>query len=452
MPRLTDAKATWILAWPIMVGQLAQTGTGFVDAVMAGHLSAGDLAAVSVGTSIWSVMIVTMFGLLIAISPMASQKVGAKAFDEIPALTQQALYQSLLIAAAMMLIAHLLVPIFGHIGLAPDVAAKGSEFLAVISWGFPAVAIARVLYGYSSSLNQTKPMMIISILALLLNIPANYVLIYGVWGFPALGAVGCAWATAMCMWFSAVLWIIWIWLSPIYRETHPFRALQGIDLHTQKQLAKLAIPIGIMFFVEASAFSLIALIIAKLGTTTVASHQIALNFASLTFMIPLAISTALTVRVGQAIGAGNYPQARFIGQTGIYLGFILAVVSGSLIILFRHTIATWYTADPAVILLSAQLLLLAGIFQFSDATQIVVAGALRGYKSTRMPLAIHLTAFWVIGIPLGYALTFGVGPFSPHGPAGYWLALVIALTFAAIALYAFFQRISKRALTQGISG
>ena len=451
MPRLTDVKATWILAWPIMVGQLAQTGTGFVDAVMAGHLSAGDLAAVAVGTSIWSVMIVTMFGLLIAISPMASQKVGAKAWHEIPSLTQQALYQGLFISALMVAIAYALRPIFAQIGLAPDVADKASQFLAVIAWAFPAVAIARVLYGYSSCLNQTKPMMVISIIALLLNIPANYVLIYGVWGFPELGAVGCAWATAMCMWFSAVLWIIWILVSPIYRDTHPFQFIEGICFKTQKQLAKLAIPIGIMFLVEASAFSLIALIIAKLGTTTVASHQIALNFASLTFMIPLAISTALTVRVGQAIGASDYKLARYIGETGIYLGFILAVISGSLIMLFRHQIAAWYTTDPAVIALSAQLLLLAGIFQFSDATQIVVAGALRGYKSTRMPLAIHLTAFWVIGIPLGYAMTFGIGPFSAHGPAGYWLALVIALTFAAIALYALFRKISNKALTVGIS-
>ncbi len=451
MPRLQDVKATWILAWPIMIGQLAQTGTGFVDAVMAGHLSAGDLAAVSVGTSIWSVMIVTMFGLLIAISPMASQKVGAKAWHEIPSLTQQALYQGLFIALIMMLIAHSLLPIFSQIGLAPDVAEKGSRFLAVISWGFPAVAIARVLYGYSSCLNQTKPMMIISIIALILNIPANYVLIYGELGFPELGAVGCAWATAICMWFSAIMWIIWIRFSPIYRDTHPFRHIEGLRLQTQKQLAKLAIPIGIMFFVESSAFSLIALMLAKLGTTTVASHQIALNFSSLTFMIPLAISTALTVRVGQAVGAGDFKLARFIGETGIYLGFILAIISGCMIILFRSTIAAWYTSDPAVILLAAKLLLLSGFFQFSDATQIVVAGVLRGYKSTRMPLIIHLTAFWVIGIPLGYALTFGVGPFSPQGPAGYWLALVIALSFAAISLFAFFRRISVRALQTGIA-
>ncbi len=447
MPRLTDVKATWILAWPIMVGQLAQTGTSVVDAVMAGHLSAGDLAAVAVGTSIWSVMIVTMFGLLIAISPMASHKVGAKAWHEIPSLTRQALYQGLLISVLMIFIAYGLLPVFDNIGLAPDVARKARQFLSVISWGFPAVAIARVLYGYTSSLNQTKPVMIISILALLLNIPANYVLIYGVWGFPEMGAVGCAWATAICMWFSAALWIIWILISPIYRDTHPFTQLEGICLKTQKQLAKLAIPIGIMFFVEASAFSIIALIIAKLGTTTVASHQIALNFASLAFMIPLAISTALTVRVGHAIGAGDYNLARYIGQTGIYLGFVLAVISGGMMMLFRHPIAAWYTSDPAVITLSAQLLLLAGIFQFSDATQIVVAGVLRGYKATRIPLIIHLTAFWVIGIPLGYALTFGIGPFKPHGPAGYWLALVIALTFAAIALYTFFRRIANQHAT-----
>ncbi|WP_410498544.1 MATE family efflux transporter [Chitinibacter sp. S2-10] len=442
MPLLKDAKATWILAWPIMVGQLAQTGTAFVDAVMAGHVSAADLAAVSVGASIWTTLIVTLMGLLLSISPLAAQKVGAQQTHELPALTQQALYQAIFAGLVAMVIAHAALPVFDHLGLTAEVADKARRFLAAISWGLPALAVSRTLYGYSSALNQTKPMMVIALIALALNIPANWILIYGHWGFPAMGAVGCGWATAFCMWISAALWYGWIRYSAVYVGTHPFDKLRGIDWKAQWQLAKLGIPIGMMFFIEVSAFSLIALLIAKLGTTAVAAHQVALNFASLLFMIPMAIGTALTVRVGHAVGAHDWQQARLIGQNGVRLGLIVAALGGGITAIFGAQIARLYTQDAAVLALATQLLVFAGIFQFSDATQVVAGGVLRGYQSTRAPMLLHLTAFWLIGLPLGYVLTFGAGPIAARGPQGYWLALVVALTFAALSLLWLFRRVS----------
>lgn len=442
MPLLKDAKATCLLAWPIMVGQLAQTGTSFVDAVMAGHVSAADLAAVSVGASIYTMLIVTLMGLLLAISPLAAQKIGAKQHSELPALTQQSLYQALFAGLIAIAIAHALLPVFDHLGLSAEVNDKAQRFLAAVSWGLPALAISRVLYGYSSALNHTKPMMVISLIALALNIPANWLLIYGHFGFPALGAVGCGWATAFCMWVSALLWVLWVRYADIYRDTHPFDHIRGIHWPTQHQLAKLGIPIGITFFVEVSAFSGLSMLIARLGTTSVAAHQIALNFGGLLFMIPLAISTALTVRVAQAAGAGQWQEARMIGQNGVRLGLLIATVSAGLVMLLNSTIAGWYTQDAQVLGLATQLLFFAGLFQFSDATQAVASGILRGYKSTRIPMLLHITAFWLIGIPLGYALAFGVGTFDPVGAKGFWIALVIALTFAALSLLWLFRRVS----------
>ncbi|WP_047395469.1 MATE family efflux transporter [Chitinibacter sp. ZOR0017] len=446
--RFNDAKATLTLAWPIMIGQLAQTGTAFVDAVMAGHVSAGDLAAVSVGASIWTTLIVTLMGLLLAISPLAAAKVGAGKAAELPALTQQALYQALITGGIAMLLAHALLPVFDHLGLTAEVADKAKRFLAAVSWGLPALAISRVLYGYSSALNQTKPMMVIALIALALNVPANWILIYGHFGAPALGAVGCGWATALCMWASALMWWLWIRSAAVYRGTHPFDTLRGIHWPTQWQLAKLGIPIGLMFFIEVSAFSLIALLIARLGTTAVAAHQVALNFASLLFMIPMAIGTALTVRVGQAVGANDWQQARLIGQNGVRLGLLVAGVGAALTMLFGEFIAGWYTQDAAVLALATQLLVLAGIFQFSDATQVVASGVLRGYQSTRLPMLLHMLAFWLVGMPLGYALTFGFGPISGMGPRGYWIALVVALTCAALSLLILFGRLSRARLRQ----
>ena len=446
--RLKDTRATWQLAWPIAVGQLASTGTSFIDTIMAGHVSAADLAAVSIGSSIWVTMMITMLGYLLATSPMVAQKIGAQDSSSVPATIQQALTQALLLAALAWAAAFLIAPLFPQLGLEPEIAHKAARFLYAISFGLPAFACYRVLYSYSAALKQTKPMMVISIFCLLLNIPTNWILIYGHFGFPALGGVGCGWATAFCVWINFISLSIWILHTRHYRDTHPFRSWQGWHPAIQKQLFKLGLPIGMMFLVEVSAFSLIALIISKLGTTAIAAHQIALNFSSLTFMLPMAVGTALTVRVGHAVGAQDYATARAIGQNGMRLGLCIAIATGCLMIFGSIWVAGWYTRDGSVLLLAGQLIALAGVFQFSDITQVVSAGVLRGYKITRVPMMIHMTAFWAIGMPLGYLLTFGTAGHAGLGVRGYWIALIIALTVTALALQFLFRRTSRKLLQQ----
>ena len=447
---ISQTRATWRLAWPIAIGQIATTGMSFIDTIMSGHVSTTDLAAVSVGSSIWVTIIVTMLGYLLATSPMVAQKVGANDRATIPSLVQQALVQALVLALITWIFARLISPIFMHLGLEDEVTHKAADFLKAITWGLPAFACYRVLYGYSAALNLTKPMMVISIFCLLLNIPVNWILIYGHFGFPALGGVGCGWATAFCVWVNFILLALWIIRTKAYGDTHPFKKWQGMDWQVQAQFFKIGLPIGIMLLVEVSAFSLIALIIAKLGTTSVAAHQIALNFTSLTFMVPMAVGTALTVRVGHAVGAKNFKKAREIGHNGSLFGLGIALTSGILMMFCSNWIAAWYSTDVAVIHLAAQIIVLAGFFQFSDITQVVSAGILRGYKVTRVPMMIHMTAFWAIGMPLGYALTFGYQFLGMQIPAlgirGYWIALIIALTFTAVSLQYLFRKISRREL------
>ncbi len=444
--RLHDIRATWHLAWPIAIGQMASTGTAFIDTVMAGHVSAGDLAAISVGASIWITLMVTLMGYLLATSPLVAQKMGSGDHQSIPALLQQALLQALILSAVVWLLIRLLLPVFFQLGLQTDVAHKAAEFLIAISWGLPAFTCYRVLYSYSAALNLTKPMMVMSVLCLLLNIPINWMLIYGHFGFPAFGAIGCGWATTFCIWVNFLLLAGWIRSNEQYRHTHPFHAWLGWKPAIQRQLFKLGLPIGMMFLIEVSAFSAIALLIARLGTVSVAAHQITLNFTSLTFMVPLALGTALTVRVGHAVGANKFDEAHFIGQNGIRLGLSIAVFSGCLMIFCSNWIARWYTQDEKVLELAGELMVLAGIFQFSDITQVVTAGILRGYKITRGPMIIHLASFWLIGMPLGYLLTFGTLYSAPMGVRGYWIGLIVALTFAALALQFLFRR-TNRAIT-----
>lgn len=446
--RLKDTRATWHLAWPIAISQLATTGTAFIATVMAGHVSAGDLAAVSVGSSIWITLTLTMMGYLLATSPMVAHKVGEKDPASIPVITQQAFVQAFILTVIAFVLAHLISPVFSLLGLEPDIANKAADFLKAVCWGLPGFAFYRVLYSYSAALKHTKPMMIMSLFCLLLNIPANWVLIYGKLGFPAMGGVGCGWATAFCVWVNFFLLAAWILFNKHYKDTHPFRRWQGWDFAAQKQLFKLGLPIGIMFLVEISAFSLIALLIAKLGIVAVAAHQITLNFTSITFMFPMAIGTALTVRVGHAVGAKDFDEARNIGQNGMRLGLGVAILTGCLMIFGSNLIAGFYTREADVLELAGHLIVLAGIFQFSDITQVVCAGILRGYKVTRLPMIIHMTAFWAIGIPLGYLLTFGVGNFQGIGVRGYWIALIIALTITALALQFLFRRTSHSQVAQ----
>ncbi len=448
LPRIwREIRVTWHLAWPIMVGQLAQVGTAFVDAVMAGHVSAGDLAAVSVGASVWITLIVTMIGLLLACSPLVAHAVGANDRKHIPGLVQQAFYQAAFFTLVGWVVVWLAMPIFSHLGLTPDVADKARRFLVAVSFGLPAFAFFRVCYSYSASLNSTKPLMIIALTGLALNVPVNYVLIYGHLGFPALGGVGCGYATAFCLWASALMMAVWLGISPVYRDTYPLRHWARIDWHRQVELLKLGVPMGLMFFVEVSAFAGIALLIARLGTVPVAAHQIALNFASVLFQVPAAIGTALTVRVGQALGAGQPQDARFIGWAGFKMGLAAAVASALFTGFGHYWVASWYSEDTQVLALAAVLLIYAAVFQLFDATQVIAAGILRGYKVTRTPMIIHLTAFWVVGLPLGYAMTFGAGSLiTARGVVGYWEALVVALGFTACLLTWQFVRVSRRAL------
>lgn len=440
--RFADTRITLQLAWPIMVTQLAQIGSAFVDSTMAGHYSASALAAISIGSSIWIALMVTLLGLTLATGPLVAHRVGAGEHHAIPGIVQQGLWQGLAFAFAGVALAWLVAPLFPLSGLEATSADKAARFLRAASWGLPALALHRVLACYSASLNCTRPMMFIALFGLALNIPVNWVLIYGKFGFPELGGVGCGYATAFCMWVSTGLLAAWIRWAPPYQPTQPLRHWQTPDLALQHQLFKLGLPIGMLFLVEVSAFSMVALLIARLGNVPVAAHQIALNFTGIVFMIPSALGHALTVRVGHALGAGLPGHARQIGYDGILIGLGYALFSALLIGLGNHAITALYTTDTAVRELAAELLFYAAVFQLGDASQTTLAGILRGYKITKWPMLVYIGAFWLFGIPLGYLLAFGYR----QGAGGFWQALVLALALAALLLYGLFVRESRRQL------
>lgn len=447
----TELQALWHLAWPILIGQLATVGMAVADVAMTGHYAAADLAGISLGVSIWNMVILTIMGTMMAVNPMVAHHVGAQEHSAVGHVVRQGLWKALAVGLAAMVVANGAAMVFHTMDITPHIRDLAIDFVRITSFGLPALAAYRVLYGYSASINQTKPLMVIALLALALNVLVNWLLIYGQVGFPELGGLGCAWSTLLGTWFNlgALLW--WMRRAPAYRSTWPFAAYEGPEWKTIAHLLRLGLPIGITYFAETSAFGFIALLIAKFGSTQAAAHQIALNFASLVFMVPLSMGLALLTRVGQSLGAGEYRAARFRAWTGVGTSMVFAIVSATAMALFNRQIALWYTSDMAVVVLTAELLLLAAAFQLSDTAQVVISCAVRGYKVTRAPMAIHLTAFWVFSLPLGVVL--GLAPaWAPWHPAepmaaqGFWIALVVGLTVAASGLVWLLRRVARDAI------
>lgn len=443
-----ELRGLWRLAWPILVGQLATVGMAVVDVAMAGHASAQDLAGVSLGVSIWNMMMITLMGVVMSVNPMVAHQVGSDDLAGVPRVVRQALWKALGVGLVAMLLANAAALLFEHMQLEPYVHDVARGFVLITSPALPLFALYRVLYGYSTSINQTKPLMVIALLSLLINIGVNSLLVFGTWGFPRLGGLGCAWATLITVAFNLLALVWWMKRASAYRSTWPLGEFESPHWRAIRNLLKLGLPIGITYFAESSAFSLIALLIAKFGSTQMAAHQIALNFTSLLFMVPLSLGLALMTRVGQSLGAGDATLARYQAWVGVAVGLVLATLSATGIALLAPFIARAYTSDAAVIALAAQLLLLAAVFQLSDATQVITSCAIRGYKVTRSPMVIHLTAFWVFALPLGCVL--GLAPeWLPFGPAqamaarGFWIALILGLTIAALGLVVLLRRVAR---------
>ena len=440
----TEVRALLGLAFPIIISQVATTAMGFVDAVMAGRVGPRDLAAVALGNSIWIPVFLLMSGILLATTPKVAQRFGANSHQEIGPIVRQALWLALITGLCAVFILLAAEPLLHLMNVAPDLIEPCMGYLHGIASGMPAAGLYCVLRNFSDGLGRTRPSMVLGLCALALNIPINYVFIYGHLGVPAMGGVGCGWATAIVMWFMALGMVAWTWRGAIYQSSRVYSHFGWPQWAIIKRLLSVGLPIGIAVFAESSIFAVIALLIGSLGATVVAGHQIALNFSSLVFMIPYSLGMAITVRVGQALGRQQPREARFVAGVGMGTALVWACISASLILLLRQQIATVYTADPMVIEVATMLLMFAALYQFSDVIQVTAAGALRGYQDTRVTMILTLFAYWGIGLPVGYALglTDWLGP--ANGPSGLWQGLIVGLTCAALMLSVRLTRSAKK--------
>lgn len=437
--RWHDWRELMQLAWPMLIGQVAQVAMGVADTVMAGAVSPLDLGAVAVGFSLWLPIYVFCIGVLSAVTATIARAVGAADHIRQTNAFQQGMWLALglaIVAIAVIVRADALLPLMQ---VDAGVQPLSKLYLQGIAFGIPAIMVFQVLRALSEGSGHSKPVMIIQVVAFLVNIPLNYIFIhgasiYGSWGVPKLGGAGCGWATGCVMWLQLLLlaWLLQKQWRPLLRN----RIGVSRAPHEQQlwSLIKLGAPIGGAMFVETSIFAGAALLIGRLGAVTLAAHQIALNYSALMFMVPLSLGQALTVKIGHMLGAQNSLRARRFAALGTLTSVLFALCSAIIMLSIPYTIASAYTADEAVRLLTVQILFYSACFQLFDGLQVTAIGSLRGYHDTRMSMLVTLIAYWLIGLPLGYTLgvteIFG----AAYGVSGIWIGLVAGLAVAAALL------------------
>jgi MATE family multidrug resistance protein len=431
-----EMRATVRLALPLICAQVAAIGSNVIDALLAGHVSAHVLGAVAVGASIWSLAIVSGIGMMMAVPPSVAQLDGAGRRHEVGAVFRQALWMALGMGVVLWFAVRHAGPLIDLIGVAPSLRHDVQRFLLAISWAAPALTCYFALRGLSEGLSLTRPSMYFSLAGLALLVPLGYVLMFGKLGIPPQGAHGCGVATAIVLWLEMLAFAVYVMCRRHYHGLGLFDHFEWPNLRRIGALAHVGLPMAVSLLAEAGLFVASALIIATLGEDVIASHQVALNIAALFFMIPLGLAMAITVRVGNAVGRGDERGVRYAGFCGIGLTLITQLFSAALMLSVPFHIAALYTHNVKVIDLAAQLIMLAGLFQFSDGIQVAANGALRGLKDTKVPMAITLFAYWVIGMPIGWWLTFH----RNMGARGMWIGLIAGLSVAAVMLFVRFWR------------
>jgi len=432
------------LAWPIFIAQIAILTNGVIDTVMAGRYGTLDLAAVGIGTSVYVTLFITLMGVLFALTPTIAQLQGGGRHAEIGEEVRQSAWLALALAAISLAALTHPGPLLGLSKLAPDVEAKTRAYLDAVAWGVPAVLLFRVFAAFSTAISRPRAVMAFNLLGLALKVPLNWAFMYGELGLPELGGAGCGAATSAIAWIVCAAAWLWCYLERDYARYSVFARWSWPRLRAQWQLVALGVPIGATFFVDVTAFTFMALFIARFGALYSGAHQIAANLAALCFMLPLSVGNAAAVLVAQAIGAHEPGRARATGVTALALGTGCGILLGAMLFLAAALIVRLYTADPAVRAIAAGLLVYVAVYHLFDAVQAVVVNVLRGYKHALVPMLIFGVALWGVGLGGGYALGIaGIGSEAPMGASGFWLAGVIGMALAATLVTTYFLRVSR---------
>jgi MATE family multidrug resistance protein len=435
-----DARRIAALAWPVFVGQVSIVAFATVDTVLVGRHSPSELAALAVGASAYITVFIGLMGVVMAVGPIAGQQFGARQY----AAAGHQLHQAAWVAAGLSLVGALALlfpwPFLALASLEPAVEASARAYMSVLALALPPSLLFAAYRGFNVAVSRPKAVMAMQLVGLSIKLPLSWLLVAGApgLGLPALGAVGGGVASALAYWTALLLALQVLRRDAFYDRFE----LRGRGWHRPdggaiRAQLRLGVPMGLGVFIEVSGFAMMAVFVARLGTTVVAGHQIVANLVSLMFMVPMALASACSTLVAQSIGARDLASARRYGWQGVRLGCGLALLLGGLVWWLREPVVGLYTQDAAVAAVAVSLLAWLVLFHLADALQIQAAFALRGWKVATRPTLIYAVTLWGVGQGGGYLLAFdplGVAPAGLQGASGYWAASTAGMTLAALAL------------------
>lgn len=420
-----------VILGPILVTQIALSLMNFADTVMSGRYGAEDLAGVAIGSSLWMPVYTGLSGILLALTPIVAQHLGAGRREPIGRSVQQGVYLAVALAALVLVAGHFALPvILRGMNLEDDVRRIAFHYLQGLAYGVVPLFIHTVMRSFMDALGQTRATMAITLLSFPVNVFFNYVLIFGKWGFPELGGVGAGYASALTYWIIALVAAAVVVRVPPFAPYRVFARWRRPDIGSWVEQLRIGVPIGFSIFFEVGIFAAVALLMSSFGTVTIAAHQAAINFGGLLYMVPMSISMTLTIVVGFEVGGGRIRDAVQYAGLGVAGSLTMAVVSATGLVLFRSFIAGLYAPEPDVRLLVESFLFYVIFFQLSDAVAAPIQGVLRGFKDVNVTLIVALVSYWVVGLPLGFLLA----NYTALGPYGYWIGLISGLAAGAIGL------------------
>jgi len=432
------------LAAPLALTELGWLAMSFVDTVMVGRLpdSAAAIGAVSLGSTLFYAIGLFGSGIMLGMDTVVAQAYGARRLEDCHRSMWNSLYLACVLSPFLMLAILAVVPLFPRFGLAPALVAQTVPFLKALVWSTLPLALYFALRRYLQSMHIVKPVVFALISANLVNLAGNWILVYGHLGVRSYGVAGSGWSTCVSrIYMVAVL----AWAAVYYdrkRSSGLWRASRKLQMWRIRELVRLGLPAALQLFMEVSAFATATFLIGKLGAVQLAGHQIALNVASFTYMVPLGIGSAAAIRVGHAIGSRDIAGAARAGWMALLFGAGFMSCCGVVLFLFARPIARIYTPELEVVRAGATLLIVAAIFQLFDGLQVVATGALRGAGNTRTPMLVNLAGYWAVGLPLGSYLCFWKG----GGAVGMWVGLCVALVVIGIVLVGAWNRLIKQML------
>jgi MATE family multidrug resistance protein len=420
------------LALPLMAAQLLQMAQGVMDTIMAGHLSAPDLAGIALGLNVLWPSQFLVSGFVLAATPIIAQLRGAGRVGEVGEIVRQGFWIVAFASLVLMLFWRNVGFVYEELGIEPHTKEIAIGYMHATSWGaFPLLGYFLVRY-LCEGMGHTKPAMYMALAALVLKWPLNYAFMYGHWGVPKLGGVGCGWASAI-LWWAEFFGMLLVTRMPFVRVTGLFAKFSWPKWSVLQRFLVIGLPIGATGFAEVFAFSLMGLLIGRFGPETLASHQIVGNLNGMTFMVPLALGMATTIRVGFNVGANDFDRARLSAMVALRAAALFALVVGVLLLLGRFFVVALFSTDPQVTALAATVVIFVAAYQLADDTQVVAIGALRGYKDTQVPMWIALFGYWIVAVPIACWLGFGWLAREPLGIYGFWAGMTAGLAFVAVA-------------------